>query len=61
MGGFTGLAAAVVLQQNGVVVLSLVTAVWGAIIGGGATFGIGYAMGALLTYVRPPLDDIESP
>ena len=61
MGGFTGLVGAVVLQQNGVVVLSLRTLMWGAIIGGGATFGIGYAMGALLTCVRPPLEDIEPP
>ena len=61
MGAFTGLAAAILLQQSGVALLSLATAAWGAVVGGGVTFGVGYSWGALLTYLRPPIEDAEQP
>ncbi len=57
LGAFTGLAATVVLLQTGAILLSLPAVVWGAVIGGGVTFGMGYSWGALLTYLRPPVDD----
>ena len=35
-------------------VLSLPALIWGAIVGGGATFGVGYSIGAAITFLRPP-------
>ena len=61
MGAFTGLAVTVVLQQSGAALLSMATAIWGAVVGGGVTFGVGYSWGALLTYLRPPIEDGQQP
>ena len=58
-GVFTGLAIAVVMQQGGIAPLSLVNAVTGAIVGGGATFGVGYSLGVLLTFLKPPVEEPE--
>ncbi len=54
IGAITGLALAVVLQQAGVTPLSITTGIWALIVGGGVTFGVGYSLGALRTYLRPP-------
>ena len=54
IGAITGLAVAVVLQQAGVTPLSLIAGIWALITGGGVTFGIGYSLGAIRTYLRPP-------
>lgn len=54
-GIFMGLGVAVLLQQSGFAPLSMATALKGAIIGGGVTFGVGYSLGVLLTFLKPPL------
>lgn len=54
-GVITGLGVAVLLQQGGFAPLSLANALKGAIIGGGATFGVGYSLGVLRTLIKPPL------
>ena len=54
VGAFTGLGAAVLLQQTGVTPLSLASGIWGLITGGGVTFGVSYSLGALWTYIKPP-------
>ncbi len=53
-GAVTELALAVVLQQAAVTPLSLATAIWGLVAGGGLTFGIGYSLGVLRSLLRPP-------
>ena len=58
-GVITGLAIAVVMQQSGFAPLSLANALKGAIIGGGATFGVGYSLGVLLTFIKPPVAEPE--
>ena len=50
----TGLATAVVLQQAGQAPLSITTAISGLVAGGGLTFGMGYSLGVLRTFLRPP-------
>ena len=59
-GVITGLAIAVVLQQSGFAPLSLANALKGAIIGGGATFGVGYSLGVLLTFIKPAVAEPEA-
>lgn len=54
-GVITGLGIAVLLQQSGFAPLSIATALKGAIIGGGVTFGVGYSLGVLRTFIKPPL------
>jgi len=54
IGAFTGLGIAIVLQQGGIAPLAWATAVKGTILGGGLTFGVGYTLGALWTYLKPP-------
>ena len=56
-GSILGLCLSIVLQQRGIYPLSLVSAIWGAVIGGGAALGVGYSIGAIWTYVRPPKAD----
>ena len=34
--------------------MSTATAVWELVAGGGLTFGLGYSMGMLKTFLRPP-------
>ncbi|MFQ5933853.1 MAG: hypothetical protein ACE5KI_04360 [Dehalococcoidia bacterium] len=59
IGAFTGLCTTVLLQQGGVFSLALATAIWGTITGGGVTFGVGYSLGVLWTYFRPPREEPE--
>jgi predicted benzoate:H+ symporter BenE len=54
IGAITGLALAVVLQQAGITPLSLTAAIWGLVTGGGVTFGLGYSLGAIRTFLRSP-------
>lgn len=54
IGAFTGLGIAIVLQQAGLAPLALATALKGTIFGGGLTFGVGYTLGAVWTYLKPP-------
>jgi hypothetical protein len=54
-GAITGLGIAVLLQQGGFAPLSLANALKGAIGGGAATFGVGYSLGVLLTFIKPPI------
>ena len=55
-GALSGLCVAAVLQQGGLVPLSLAAGIWSMILGGGVTFGVGYSLGAVLTFLRPPQD-----
>ena len=52
--GSTGLGLAVVTQQAGINPPSLASAVWGLALGGGVSFGVGYFIGVIKTYVKPP-------
>lgn len=54
IGAFTGIGIAIVLQQAGMAPLAWSTALKGMIMGGGLTFGVGYSLGALWTYLKPP-------
>jgi hypothetical protein len=54
IGAVTGLGLAVVMQQAGINPLSLASAVWGLILGGGVSFGVGYSLGVIKTFVSPP-------
>ena len=54
IGAITGLATALVLQQAGQAPLSITTAITGLVAGGGLTFGMGYSLGVLRTFLRPP-------
>jgi hypothetical protein len=55
IGAITGLCVTAALQQGGVAPLSLSTAVWGLVSGGAIALGAGLTLGAILTYLRPPL------
>lgn len=57
IGAVTGLAGTVMLQQGGINPISLVTAMWGIVVGGGITFGVGLSFGTLLTFLRPPVEE----
>ena len=57
VGAVTGLGLAVVMQQAGVTPLSLASAVWGLILGGGVSFGVGYSLGVIKTFVSPPQEN----
>ena len=54
VGALLGFAFSFYLQQGGVRPLSLASGLWNALLGGGATFGIGYSLGAIFTLLRPP-------
>lgn len=54
IGAITGLALTVVLQQAGVTPLSVLAGVKGLVAGGGLTFGVGYSLGVLRTFLKPP-------
>jgi hypothetical protein len=56
-GAATGLAGTVMLQQGGVTPLSLITAIWGLVVGGGVTFSVALSLGTLLTFLRPPVEE----
>ncbi len=57
VGAVTGLSLAVVMQQAGINPLSLASAVSGLIIGGGTSFGVGYSLGVLKTFLSPPQEN----
>ena len=57
IGAVTGLRLAVVMQQSGINSLSLASAVWGLILGGGVSFGVGYSLGVIKTFVNPPQEN----
>ena len=57
VGAVTGLGLAVVMQQGGVTPLSLASAVWGLVLGGGVSFGVGYSLGVIKTFVSPPQEN----
>ncbi len=57
VGALTGLGLAVVMQQAGINPLSLASAVWGLILGGGVSFGVGYSFGVLKTFLSPPQEN----
>ena len=60
IGAITGLALALVLQQAGTTPISLTTAIWGLVVGGGLTFGMGYPLGMVRTFLKPPEEPEES-
>lgn len=55
IGSFTGVMLLVVLQQAGLRSLDLVSIVVGLLTGGGISFGIGYCIGAIITFIRKPV------
>ena len=57
VGAVTGLGLAVVMQQSGISPLSLASAIWGLVLGGGVSFGVGYSLGVVKTLLQPPLED----
>ena len=57
VGAVTGLGLAVVMQQAGINPLSLASAVWGLILGGGVSFGVGYSIGVVKTFLSPPQEN----
>lgn len=57
VGAVTGLGLAVVMQQAGINPLSLASAVWSLILGGGVSFGVGYSLGVVKTFLSPPQED----
>ena len=57
VGAVTGLGLAVVMQQAGITPLSLASAVWGLILGGGVSFGVGYSIGVVKTFLSPPQEN----
>ena len=56
LGAVTGLGLAVLMQQGGISPLSLANAVWGLILGGGVSFGFGYSLGVIKTFLKSPKD-----
>ena len=55
IGAITGLCVTALLQQAGFAPLSVATAAWGLALGGAVALGFGLSLGAVLTYLRPPL------
>jgi len=53
-GALAGVCITVLLQQGGITPLSVAAAVRGAVAGGTVAVGIGYSVGAIITYLRPP-------
>ena len=45
------------MQQSGISPMSLANAVWGLVLGGGVSFGAGYSLGVLKTFLKPPQGD----
>ena len=56
VGALTGLSIAVVMQQSGIEPLSLTSAIWGVIAGGGVSFGVGYSLGVIKTFMKSPTE-----
>jgi hypothetical protein len=60
LGAVSSVCLAAFFQPGGVTALSWITAIWTAAAGGGITFGLGYSMGAIWTYIRPPEESVRS-
>ncbi|PKB71457.1 MAG: hypothetical protein BZY87_05255 [SAR202 cluster bacterium Io17-Chloro-G6] len=56
LGAVTGLGLAVLMQQAGVSPLSLANALWGLVLGGGISFGVGYSLGVIKTFLKSPVE-----
>ena len=54
-GALTGFFSAALVQQGGLAPLSVPTAVYGIVVGGGVTFGVSY-LSALRTFLQPPTE-----
>ena len=57
IGAIPGLAISVIMRQAGIEPLSLASAVWGVVAGGGASFGVGYSLGVIKTFLRAPVEN----
>lgn len=57
IGAFTGLFITVVMQQAGVTPFSIASAVWGLVTGGAISFGVSMGLGAIVTFLKKPVDD----
>ena len=57
LGAVTGLFLNAVMQQAGVTPLSIATAVWSTLTGGAISFGFSVGFGAIVTYLKKPVDD----
>jgi rhodanese-related sulfurtransferase len=53
-GAVTGIGGTILMQQAAINPLSLASAIWGAVIGGGVVVGLGYSLGAVRTFMQPP-------
>lgn len=56
MGAVSGLFLSVVIQQAGVTPFSIATAIWGTITGGAISFGVAMGLGAVVTYLKKPVE-----
>jgi hypothetical protein len=59
LGAISSVCLAAWFQPGGVTTLSWATAIWIGATGGGITFGLGYSVGAIWTYVRPPQEPAQ--
>ena len=57
IGAITGLAISAIIQQAGIKPLSLPSAMLGMIAGGSVSFGFGYSLGVIKTFIRAPAKD----
>lgn len=57
LGAIAGLGLAVIAQQTGISPLTLASAVWGLILGGGLSFGVGYSLGVVKTYLKSTVEN----
>lgn len=57
VGAITGLGIAVVMQQAGVEPLTVASAMWGVIAGGSVSFGVGYSLGVIRTFMKAPTEN----
>ncbi len=58
-GAITGIGGTIIMQQAAINPLSVVSAIWGAVIGGGVVVGLGYSLGAVRTYMQPPDETVD--
>ena len=54
VGAVTGLGLAVLMQQSEISPLSLANAVSGLVLVGGVSFGVGYSLGVIRAFLKPP-------
>ena len=48
---------AVIAQQTGISPLTLPSAVWGLLLVGGLSFGVGYSLGVVKTYLKSTVEN----